>query len=80
MTPETECCASCRFYLGNYVASKVEPVGFCRRFPPVETDTLKAGIAAYTFPMVTAGQWCGEYDPLDQDTDPDLAWMPKHRQ
>jgi hypothetical protein len=83
MIPEqTESCGSCVFYLGKYTASKTEPVGFCRRFPPVESDPLKAGIAAFAHPTVTESQWCGEYaaqEPTDSlDIDP--SWFPKGRQ
>jgi hypothetical protein len=71
---DTETCGSCLFFQGVYAASKSEPIGFCRRFPPVESDPLKVGIAAFAHPMVTAAQWCGEYEALEPE--PELSWLP----
>jgi hypothetical protein len=49
-----EHCALCRFYLGNYAASKDDAVGFCRRYPPT--------ISGH-YPLVMASGWCGEFQP-----------------
>ena len=51
--PDT--CGNCRFIR---FGSSLE-VGFCQRFPPLLSDA--DGEMAFTFPVVTDDEWCGEY-------------------
>jgi hypothetical protein len=61
----SESCGSCRFSTPGLVTGQTEvgaePALLCRRHPPqhllVEGDLLQLQ------PMVTAGDWCGEYKP-----------------
>jgi hypothetical protein len=70
-----ERCELCRFYLGDYSLSTVEPMGHCRRYPPLAHEVQHSGrdwhqrVHVYP-PIVAARMWCGEFAHADTDGHP----------
>lgn len=56
-----ESCLDCLFWRASAAGSH----GFCRRFPPVFTETDAQGRPKFWNPVTGPHGWCGEWEPLD---------------
>ncbi len=53
-------CATC-VYFANVVGKINEKTGDCHRYPPQFTYGVRDDERAYSFPMLSEHDWCGEY-------------------
>lgn len=70
----TDTCRNCKFYHPYLDGPIGQPTGegVCRRYPPIvhrESESM-AG-PDFGFPMVDAGEWCGEFDRKREERDDD---------
>lgn len=56
-------CAKCHFCREF---DKRDDAGFCKRYPPVYAQD-EAGETMVTYPVVSSGDWCGEFRPRAND-------------
>ena len=66
-------CRRCRFYIANEAPGELEVAlsvtGECHYGPPVLDSHGLVGV----FPVVMAGDWCGRFEPVDEESPPRLA-------
>lgn len=71
-----ERCVVCRFYLPHFEnqgpIEREQPLseGSCRRYPPSIPEMAMVNVVrGFTFPVVGAGEWCGEFDRKREERD-----------
>ena len=59
-------CVKCRFYKA-VLHTEYEPAGECRRHAPTMLSGSGTGWSDKLFPGVNEGDWCGEFEPLEEE-------------
>ena len=61
---KNENCGYCKYSLVIH-SSDGEPIGICRRYPPLNVISSSDGVSSI-FSTISKGDWCGEFKKNDK--------------